>query len=37
VFNSSAVLSLNSAYARWQVPLGILNARLFKISGQLDF
>ena len=26
VFNSNAVLSLNSAYARWQVPLSILNA-----------
>jgi hypothetical protein len=36
LFNSSAVLSLNSAYARWQVPLSILNARLFKISLQLD-
>jgi len=36
LFNSSAVLSLNSAYARWQVPLSILNARLFKISVQLD-
>jgi hypothetical protein len=36
-FNSSSVLSLNSAFARWQVPLSILNARLFKISVQLDF
>jgi hypothetical protein len=36
LFNSNAVLSLNSAYARWQVPLSILNARLFKISVQLD-
>jgi hypothetical protein len=37
IFNSSAVLSLNSAYARWQVPLSILNARLFKLSVQMDF
>ena len=37
LFNSNAVLSLNPAYARWQVPLSILNARLFKISVQLDF
>jgi hypothetical protein len=36
-FNSNAVLSLNSAFARWQVPLSILNARLFKISAQFDF
>ena len=36
-FNSGAVLSLNGAFARWQVPLSILNARLFKISVQLDF
>ena len=36
-FNSSSVLSLNAAYARWQVPLSVLNARLFKISAQLDF
>ena len=37
LFNSSDVLSLNAAYARWQVPLSVLNARLFKISAQLDF
>jgi hypothetical protein len=36
-FNSSAVLSLNSSFARWQVPLSILNARLIKISAQFDF
>jgi hypothetical protein len=36
-FNSSDVLSLNAAFARWQVPLSILNARLFKISAQFDF
>jgi carboxypeptidase family protein len=37
IFNSSAVLTLNGAFARWQVPLSILNARLFKISVQFDF
>jgi hypothetical protein len=37
LFNSSAVLSLNNSYAVWQVPTGILNARLFKISAQFDF
>ena len=37
VLNSSSVLSVNSAFARWQVPLSILNARLFKISVQMDF
>jgi hypothetical protein len=36
LFNSNAVLTMNNAYARWQVPLSILNARLFKISVQLD-
>jgi hypothetical protein len=37
VFNSADELSLNSAYARWQVPLGILNPRLLKLSVQFDF
>jgi carboxypeptidase family protein len=37
VLNSSSILSLNNSYARWLVPLSILNARLFKISVQLDF
>jgi hypothetical protein len=36
-FNGSDVLMLNNSYARWQVPLGILNARLFKMSVQFDF
>ena len=36
-FNSSSVLSLNAAFARWQVPLSVLNARLFKISAQIYF
>jgi hypothetical protein len=37
LFNSSSVLALNSAFARWQVPLSILNPRLFKFSVQFDF
>jgi len=37
LFNSSAVLTVNNSYAVWQVPTGILNARLFKISGQFTF
>ena len=36
-FNGSDVLTLNNSYARWQVPLSILNARLFKVSVQFDF
>jgi hypothetical protein len=37
VFNSADVLTLNAAYARWLVPLSVLNPRLFKISVQFDF
>jgi len=37
LFNSADVLSVNSAFARWQVPLAILNARLYKLSVQFDF
>jgi len=35
--NGSAITSQNNNYAAWQVPLGILDARLFKISAQVDF
>jgi Carboxypeptidase regulatory-like domain len=35
--NGNAVLSQNNNYAAWQVPLAILDARLFKISVQVDF
>ena len=35
--NGSAVTSQNNNYAAWQVPLSILDARLFKISVQFDF
>jgi len=35
--NGNAILSQNNNYAAWQVPLAILDARLFKISVQVDF
>ncbi len=35
--NGNAVTSQNNNYAAWQVPLSILDARLFKISVQFDF
>jgi hypothetical protein len=39
VTNSSPVLTLNSTYTPtgWQTPQGIMNARLFKISVQVNF
>ncbi len=37
VFNGSPVMQQNNAYAVWQTPQRIMDARLFKISGQLDF
>ena len=35
--NSNPILQQNNSFASWQVPQRILNARLFKISGQFDF
>ena len=35
--NGNAVTSQNNNYAAWQVPLSILDARLFKMSVQFDF
>jgi hypothetical protein len=37
LFNANPVLQQNNSFAAWQVPQRILNARLFKISGQFDF
>jgi hypothetical protein len=35
--NANAITSQNNNFAAWQVPLSILDARLFKISAQFDF
>ncbi len=37
LLNSNPVTSQNNNYAAWQVPLSILDARLFKFSVQFDF
>jgi len=37
VFNANPVLSLNSAFATWQRPLSILNARWAKLVLQFEF
>jgi hypothetical protein len=37
LFNANPVLAVNNSYAVWLVPTSILEARLFKISGQFDF
>jgi hypothetical protein len=35
--NANPVTSQNNNFAAWQVPLSILDARLFKMSVQFDF
>jgi hypothetical protein len=35
--NSSVILQLNNAYAVWQTPQRVMDARMLKISGQFDF
>jgi hypothetical protein len=37
IMNANAVTSQNNNFAAWQVPLSILDARLFKMSVQFDF
>jgi hypothetical protein len=35
--NGNAVRTVNNNYSAWLTPTGILDARLFRISAQLDF
>jgi hypothetical protein len=37
VINRSPVMQENAAYQVWRTPQRIMDARLFKISGQFDF
>ena len=37
LLNANPVLTQSNDFAVWQVPTAILEARLFKISGQFDF
>jgi hypothetical protein len=37
VLNRSAVLLQNNNYASWQTPQSIMEARLFKLSTNIDF
>lgn len=36
-FNSSGITAVNNLYAAWQVPTGIHQARIAKLSAQFDF
>ena len=35
--NQNAVVLQNNTFSSWQVPQGIMDARLFKVSAQVDF
>jgi hypothetical protein len=37
LLNANPVMQENAAYAVWRTPQRIMDARLFKVSGQLDF
>ena len=37
LLNANPVMQENNSYAVWQTPQRIMDARLFKLSGQLDF
>ena len=37
VLNANPVMQEQSAYGVWRTPLRIMDARMFKVSGQLDF
>ncbi len=37
LFNSNPVMQENAAYQVWRTPQRIMDARLFKVSGQFDF
>ena len=37
IWNGNPVLTQNNAFASWQVPQSILDARLFRLSFQFDF
>ena len=37
VLNANPVMQENGNYAVWRTPQRIMDARLFKISGQFDF
>jgi hypothetical protein len=37
MLNANPVMQENAAYAVWRTPQRIMDARLFKVSGQFDF